>query len=344
MDETKTAPFCFTGTIVSEYVNLANQFTQALSDALLDPMWALFMAFAGLWIVIRGLQLSIFQTTIMDVVKEFMFVIIAAILLSGQGPGLVNTIYSASLSMMGSAASVALLIGEQNDTAASAVNGAIPLGDGMNTLVCTAEKGITNVFVMGSMIAKSASLTDPMPYLYALAMVLPYFIVLVVYFSQVVVSIFRIMMLATLSPFLMLGFGFGWGRDMMKAGVKTLLSSFMVLFGATAALAVMLYGISGLDIGDEPTKESVRAMASITNTDFLLALAMGWLGTAFMTEATGIANSISGSVLTNTAAGVITAGTTATATILSKPIIERMGNFKHNAVKSAADLIEKMKK
>ncbi|MBL4614294.1 MAG: hypothetical protein JKY27_05410 [Magnetovibrio sp.] len=302
------------------------------------------MAFAGLWIVIRGLQLAAFHTTIRDVTKEFMFVIIAAILLSGQGPELVNTIYSASLNMMGSAASVALAVGDQSDTAATAVNGTVPLGSGMKTLVCTAEEGVTNVFIMGSMIAKSASLTDPMPYLYALVLVLPYFLVLIVYFSQVVVSIFRVMMLAVLSPFLMLGFAFGWGRDMMKSGVKTLIAAFMVLFGSTAALAVMLYGISSLDIGVDPTQESVREMASITNPDFLLALAMGWLGTAFMTEATGMANSIAGSSLTNTAAGIITAGATATTAILSKPVIERLGNFRHNATKSVVDLIEKMKK
>lgn len=339
---------CFTGNITSEYVNLANQFTQDLSSALLNPMWLLFMAFAGLWIAIQGLRLSLVQTTLMEVSKELVFVIIAAVLLSGQGPELVNTIYSGALSMMGSAATVALSVGEQSDTAAVAVNGSVPLDAGMHALVCTAEKGVKQVFYMGSMIAKTASITDPMPWLYALVLVLPYFLVLVVYFSQVVVSIFRVMMIATLSPYLMLGFGFGWGRDMMKAGVKTLLSSFMVLFGATAALAVMIYGISNLDIGDQPTVESVRDMASITDEKFLLALAMGWLGTAFMTEATGIANSISGSVLSNTAAGIITAGATATAMILTKNPISRGlgqtmglaaaeagGNFVHNAAHGA---------
>jgi len=130
-----------------------------------------------------------------------------------------------------------------------------------------------------------------------------------------VIAIFRIMMLATLSPYLMLGFGFGWGRDMMKSGLRTLVSAFMVLFGATAALAVMLYGVKALNIGDVDP-ERIREIASIENPKFLLAVAMGWLGTAFMTEATGMANSISGSSLTNTGVGVITAGASATALAL----------------------------
>ncbi len=306
---------CFTCDIVSEYVGLANQFTQDLSSALVGPMWVLYLSFAGLWIVIQGLRLVMGQTTLADIVREFMFVMIAGFLLSGQGPELVNNIYSAALSMMGSAASIALQVGDLGTTANATASGAIPLGEGMTALVRTAEEGVTDVFRMAGSIAGSATLTDLMPVLYALVLVVPYFLVLVVYFSQVVVAIFRIMMLATLSPYLMLGFGFGWGRDMMKAGVRTLISAFMVLFGATAALAVMLYGVKKLDIG-AATEESVRAMASIDNPTFLLAVAMGWLGTAFMTEATGMANSISGSSLTNTATGVITAGASASAMAL----------------------------
>ncbi len=303
---------CFTCKIVSEYVELANQFTQDLSETLLGPMWLLFLSFAGLWIVIQALRLVLVQTTLGDISKEFMFVLIAGFLLSGQGPELVNNIYSASLGMMGSAASLALLVGDHGSVMVTSSNGAIPLDEGMVALVRAAELGVMAVFRLAGSISRLTTLTDWMPSLYALVLVLPYFLVLIVYFSQVVVSIFRIMMLATLSPFLMLGFGFGWGRDMMKAGIRTLISAFMVLFGATAALAVMLYGVSGLEIG-LTSEEAAYELVSITNPTFLLAVAMGWLGTAFMTEATGMANSIAGSSLTNSAAAVITAGSVATA-------------------------------
>ncbi len=299
---TTQADPCFTCEIVDEYVDLANSFTQDLSEALIGPMWALFLAIVGVWVIIQGLRMSIGQTTIIDFTKELVFVLIASLLLSGQGPDLINAIYSASLKIMGSAATVALQVGDNNASNVVSYN---TIGGGMTSLVRTAEEGVFEVFGMAEEIAAKARLTDPMPILYSLVLVLPYFLVLIVYFSQVVISIFRVMMLATLSPYLMLGFGFGWGRDMAKAGVRTLLSSFMVLFGATAALAVMLYAVRGLDIGNA---QNPMGEISITNTKYLVAVAMGWLGTAFMTEATGMANSISNSSLTNTSAAVITAG------------------------------------
>lgn len=313
-------PDCFTCNIVSSYVDLANVFTQDLGEALIGPMWLLFLALVGVWVVMRGLQLGMGQTTMADVAKEFLYVLIAGFLLAGQGPELVETVFTVSLSMMGSAASVALAVGGNSDVivpAAAGPGGTIPLDTGMVALVQAAEDGVGEVFELAKRIMKSTTMMDWTPAIYGLLLMVPYFMVLVVYFAQIVIAIFRIMMLATLSPFLMLGFAFNWGRDMTKSAFRTMISAFLVLFGATAALAVMLYGVTSLGIGGM-ADESIRDMASITNQKFLLAMAMGIMGTAFMTEATGMANSIAGSSLTNTSAGVITAGATVAAVALAK--------------------------
>src|SRR3546814_10034672 len=98
---------------------------------------------------------------------------------------------------------------------------------------------------------------------------------LISYFSQVVVAIFRITVLATLSPFMMFGFGFGWGRPMAYAGIRTMLSAFMVLFGATLALGIMLYGVTRLGITKSLTPDELRDLASLSNETFLLVLALG---------------------------------------------------------------------
>jgi hypothetical protein len=304
---------CFTCDIVVEYVSLANEFTQDLSDALITPMRVLFVALVGVWIVLQGFGLMIAQTSPQEIIKELLFVMIAALLLSGQGPELVNNVYAASLKMMGAAAGVALQVGSQGD---SITPESSTIGGGMEALVRIAEGGVRKVFGLAASIASKARLTNPLPIVYAIALIVPYFLVLIVFFAQVVVSIFRVMMLATLSPFLMLGFAFGWGRGMAISGVKTLLTAFMVLFGATAALAVMLYAVNSLDIGSRSFNPSD---VSVLDSRYLLVLAMGWLGTAFMTEATGMANSISGASLNNTSVGVITAGAAGTAIgILSK--------------------------
>ena len=74
-DEEKTD--YFTCGIVQKYVDVAPEFTRDLSGELLGPMWALFLALAGLWIVIQGLRLMIAHTSWADIVKQSLFVALA---------------------------------------------------------------------------------------------------------------------------------------------------------------------------------------------------------------------------------------------------------------------------
>lgn len=313
MDSAATA--CFTCPIVAEYVDLANGYTQELSAALVGAMQLAFVAYVGIWIVIHGYKLILAKPSLQDFSRESTFVFFSFLMLFHSGPGLVNLVFIATLKMMGAAAATALLTANK-DTAGPAPS-TETLGAGMTELVAVAEDGLWSVISLAQELAGTAGMTNLMPVLYAIVLIVPYFLVLVVYFSQVVVAIFRITMLATLSPFMMLGFGFGWGRQMAISGIRTVLSSFMVLFGSTLALGIMLYGVTSMGL-DAMESEELGKFASVTNAKFVLAVAMGWLGTAFMTEATGIANSITGSALTNQAAAVITTGAAASAAALTK--------------------------
>ncbi|MCF8482160.1 MAG: type IV secretion system protein [Rhodospirillum sp.] len=296
---------CFTCDIVTEYVNLANKFTQDLSSVLIGPIWVLFLAICGIWIVWHGIKMVIGQGDPGAIAKEFVYVFIAAMLVGGQGVGLVNQTYEASLSVMGSAAAVAISVAGDIKQSPDGING-------MTELVRTAEEGVMKVFGLAESMAQQTDWTNLMPLIYAGLLILPYLLLLIVYFSQVVVSIFRVMMLSALSPILMMGFGFGWGRGMAQAGLRTLAGAFMVLFGSTIALALCLYGVKAMNIADPAMGSSIQDTLSITNPQLLLTLALGWMGTAFMAEATAMANSIAGSSLTNQAASIITAGAVAT--------------------------------
>jgi hypothetical protein len=306
---------CFTCAIVAEYVDLANEYTQELSMALVSAMQTAFLAYIGIWVIVHGYRMILLKTTVSELGKESIYVFISALLLFGTGPGLVNVIFVASLKMMGAAAATALRI--SNKDAGGPDPSVESLGAGMTELVRVAEDGVMAVIQMAFSIANTVGWTNWLPVLFAIVLIVPYFLVLIVYFAQVVVSIFRITMIATLSPFMMLGFGFGWGREIATKGIRTVLSSFMVLFGSTLALGVMLYGVTRLGIDQMPLDQAEN-FARLTNAKFVLAVALGWLGTAFMTEATSIANSITGSQLTNQAAAIITAGTAATAAGLLK--------------------------
>jgi len=309
---TGTEDTCLTCPIVNEYVHLASDFTSNLSQTLLGPMWSLFVALAGFWIVMAGFRLLLGFANVVEVGREFLFVMVAASLMAGQGPDLVNDVYSASLGTMGAAAKVGLTVGEQPLPAGDST----ALGAGMVELVGTAEKEIMKVVNLGWRIAGAWSLSTPMMAVYGLILVVPYFLLWIIYFAQIVISIFRVMMLAALSPFIMLGAGFSWGREMWKTGVRTMISAFVVLFASTCVIGVMLYGLKELSIGEMATTAQIRELADIFNPKFLTAVALGWLGTAFLFEATGIANSLTQSQFTNAAAATVAGGASMTALAL----------------------------
>ena len=119
-------------------------------------------------------------------------------------------------------------------------------------------------------------------------------------------------MVALFAPFLSLAFAFNCTRPMFASGCKTLLGTILVLFAATSALALTIYGVQQVPIGPDEY-DNLDEFASFENSKFLMILFLGWIGTALMTEGTSMANSIAGTMLTNTAAGVMTAGAAATA-------------------------------
>lgn len=341
---------CISCKVVSDFVSLASGYTQELSTALLPGMWILLLAVSGLWIVIQGLQLAVHKTTIIDIAHQGIFVILATILLGGQGPDLVKTIYDAALGTMGAAASIALKAGGTDIASQVSVDeGSQVIGNGMVALVEQVEKGVRLVLGIAWDIAKNAKLTSfLLSTLYALALAIPFVVLIVHYASQVMVSIFRILMLTALSPFMMLGIGFGWGRDLAKGGIRSVIAAFMVLFASTGAVALVLYATTDLSDLKQYTSREITDANNPAFWKYLLAVVIGWAGVAFLIEANGIANSLTGSLFTNTGAGMLTGGTLGTAAFLGKQAKTPVGNFVKNTVTNPLtnrvdDLVDRFK-
>jgi len=303
-DDTSTVPnlveTCFTCAPLEKYVGLTEDFVDRLGDVLHDPMLILFTSLSGLWIVLAGTKLHFQMTNFNKIFEEFVFVSITGLILGSQGAGLISYVYSSAISIMGAAsASVFSLAADSQSTGQS----------GLMALAAEGEKAAAKVIQAASAIARAGSAMQLQNYLYAGILVLPYLLLVVAYSTQVVVAIFRATMVGVFAPFLFMAFAFGWGRGMAQSGAKTLLASILVLFASTAALSLTVFGVreSILNPADL-TGDRINEFASITNPEFLVVMFLGWMGTALLTEGTSIANSIAGTMLTNTASGIMTAG------------------------------------
>lgn len=309
---------CFSCGLIEKYVDLANRFTQDLSSALVVPMWDIFLAGIGLWVVMRAFLLAVGLSDIRRLGVEILHVIIAAFLLSCQGPELVNSLYSLTLTLMGGASSFIFSVasaGTHLDGLSTLSSSAAAGPDAMRAMVGltrVTEEGIGKVFNTTDNIFDTASMTSPMPILYGLLLVGPWLFIIFHFSSKIVVAIFRVIMVSALSPLLMVMFAFDFGRGMFWTGLRTLFASFMVLFCATCAVALCLYGVASLDLD---TDEAI----SITNPDLVAAIALGWMGTALLMTGVEIANSIAGAALSNVAAGMLTAGMFASSALATKP-------------------------
>jgi len=297
---------CWTCKPLKKYIDLTQSFTGDLSNTLYEPMLILFASLAGLWVVISGIKLALRMTDKWKIIQDFVFITITGVVLGSQANALISYVYSSALAVMGgsSAAVFSIAGGGQASTGET----------GLVALAANGELAVVKVFQAASTIAQAGALYEIQNYIYAVVLVVPYFLLVVIYSGHVVVAIFRATMVGVFAPYLFMAFAFGWGRDMAKSGVKTLLASVLVLFACTAALALTIYGVKGLPL--EPTKlvgDKLNDFASISNPDFLVILFLGWAGTALMTEGTAIANSISHTFLTNTAAGIMATGAAASA-------------------------------
>ncbi len=297
---------CWSCTPLQKYVDLSTSFADNLSTSLHDPMFKLFLALAGLWAVISAYKLYIKMTDLNGIIKDFAFITITGVLLGGQGTGLISTVYSASIDIMGGAsAAVFSLAGNAEQSTGYS---------GLVGLAANGELAVAKVFQAAEAVAKEGALYKPQYYIYAFLLVLPYFLLVVAYSAQVVVAIFRAALVAVFAPFLFMAFAFNWGRSMAVSGAKTLLASILVLFACTAALSLCIYGVNSLVL--DPTKlvgNDARNFANVASVEYLVVLFLGWAGTALMTEGTAIANSIAQTALTNAAAGIMTAGVSASA-------------------------------
>jgi len=291
------------------YVGLSENFSAGVGDIITAGMTSLFISLAILWVIYTIILIALGRKNPQEIALEIIYIIIAGAILQNNMVSFVSQGFTAIMDLVGNGASMVFKAAVGPNNAAS-----ISGEGGMTGLVCSAEQSLKTVFGIAMDIFKKASALDLHFYLYAILLVLPYILIFVLFVSKTVVTIFRALFIATIFPYLVMCFGSGFLRPQMKAGINTLIATFLVFMAATISVGLTIYGVNLL-----ATMLSIEGEISILNEQYLTILILGWAGSALMTEGIGLANSITGSSLSNTAAGVMTAGVMGTgAAIASK--------------------------
>lgn len=331
---------------MNEYVNLANSFSQDLSETLLVGVRALFISLAGIWATLTGLKIIIGAIDEKKIAHEFIYIIIAAGLLNAQGTDMANTIYRASLSTMAGAAAMVLTTGplaENSDTKAETppnnADSQIDGLDGMSMLIYTAEQSLREVkFAAGVLWEKGK-----FGWVAAALLIFPYGILIILFAAELIVSIFSVLLISLFSPVMMMAFGFGFLRSLTTSGLKALLATILTLFATSAALALCLYGVRSLGLDQAIQADEIQEMARSDNVKLWVVIIMGWVGVLLLSRASAIANSLAQSALDGRTTAALAGAAMLPVFGAAKLGMGALGNFASNVSPHASKGIDALR-
>jgi hypothetical protein len=263
-------------------------------------MIVIFVAIVGIWLATEGLKLVFGSTDLRKLGRALFFVILAGALLAASDDIMLD-VYLVAVKAVGGAAgdimSVASLA--NSDISNNLMHAAKADYDGVERLAFISETGFIKILDMAWELWASFSVGNMTGPLTAVLIVIPWFLLVVVYFSQIIVTLFRVAVIVAIGPFVLLGVGFEWGRGMVWKAVKSLISASLVLYGATFAIGLTLFAVGQIDFSEG------FGVGSFFTGNAFVAVLLGVMGAILVAEATTIANSIAESQFTNTAAATM---------------------------------------
>lgn len=306
-------PICATCDLVKVYVDNTENYISAVAQVMVDPMTVIFAALVGVWLSIEGIKLIMGSTDLIKLCRGVFFVIIAGGLLA-TSDSITLSVYNIAVRTVGGAAGDIMTVASlaNADISSDMAYAAQAKYEGVERLAFVAENGFLQIMDMAWELWKSFSVGNLTGPLTGVLIIIPWFMLITVYFSQIVVTLFRVAVIVALGPFVLLGVGFDWSRSMVWKALKSLIAAGMVLYGATFAIGLTLFAVGQIDFS-----EGFGAGSFFTGKAFIAVL-LGIMGTILVAEATAIANSIAESQFTNVAAGAMAGSVLAAAMTISK--------------------------
>lgn len=297
---------CFSCPLFDSFSTTAAAWVEKTSVVMIDPMWNLFLAVCGVWVVVCGLKMFIGKLKPEKFSVDVFFVIIAATLLKSNEEGLIRALFEVSLEVIAGASTVIFQAAIDSE-----MLGKTAFYKGISRLIYAAEISFQKgPFQTAIAILNTFSMTNILSFVKALFILLPYTFLLGLYAIQAVVAVATVMIISALSPFLALGFGFDFFRSMAWDGFRTLIGAAISLFSCTVVLSAIVFATRHLTRRTEAGEIDIKALESSTEWSdpiFLGTVFLGIIGSGLMTHSISIANSIAKSALSNTAAGVMAA-------------------------------------
>lgn len=288
---------CTTCSVFEAFVSNSSSFVDQMVSDVQGPMTALLIAMAGVWIVWLGLQITMGALDAPHTIKQLVFFVLGFGVFMGVDT-ITATVFDTAISVLGGlSASITGFSGEGTS--------------GISSLLMAVETEISKVITIVSIFVGEPSgvwgtVAFVMRAIYGIALLIPFGLLLVLFLSQTATCLFRIALICGLSPFVVAMSAFPFGAGLFAQAIRTLIGAITTMLAVTLVFSLVTKCFDILQIGGESSL-SPDEFASLASGPYLLALLMGWLGCALMSEAISVAGSVAGAMLGSVGAGTLTA-------------------------------------
>ncbi|UES42231.1 type IV secretion system protein [Roseibium aggregatum] len=281
--------------IFTAYQSHAESTLDTLVSTIHGPLMVILVGIVGSWVLWIGIQVFLGTLDFAGALKQAIFMVLGFGVYKGIDGGFIGQTFNVSVNIMGGLASE--IMGQGGDGLS-----------GLSALLRGVEDGIGGVFNIATTIMGAGGFTEAPKYiLYGVALLLPYVILLVLFLVHTAVSLFRLTVVLGISPFLVGLAAFPFGRNLIAAGVRTIVGSIATMLCVSIVFSLVIASVEGLGVTGDAEIDP-EAYIDLTSGKFLLAMIMGWLGAALISEAVNIAGHVSSSMLGTVSAGIMSAG------------------------------------
>lgn len=277
---------CVSCDVLEAFLNNSGDSLSRLLNVLQAPLTNLLFVIAAIWLAIQCALLALGRNDATGVFTDALFLSLGLALLESMTLGFVREVYEVFVNVLFAVAAAAM--GE--------APGSSPAGTA-GLLVTSIERAIfIPINSMLSVIENASYFSIFKIILYALVILIPLLLMLLLFIKYATVNLFRVTLIMALAPFIVGFSSFPWGRAIWSTAINSLVGSVVVLFAVSAAFSFVIDAIT----------EPLRVMNDLSSGEIsentiqlVIAALFAWAGLFFIYDAANLASTLAGSSLSN---------------------------------------------